>query len=272
MLRYESAVGSSSALTGGLLGMEYRLFPLKNTPAVGLGVGLELSFYNAKGIISSCSYSYSAKDSEDTDFEFRTTMQQYGERQNIVMLTIPLMLHYRGNPEKNALYAAIGAKFGLPVSGRYKIVEGTSFNSGYYAEENYEYTEQKFMGFGAFPEFGDQEIQLRPTYLLAMEVGINWRLQYILLYTGLYVEHALRTVTEKRNGFIATYNSDNPAARHMGSMLNVQYISGGKTDFITKDVFPAAIGLKIGVTLGHGRKKILYGDFDRAPVFKNRRR
>jgi hypothetical protein len=265
-LRYESSIGARSNLAGGLLGAEYRFFPLKR---FGLGVGVEIAFYNVKGLIDNYSYAEITKDPNGADFEFRTTMRNYGERESIVMFNIPFMIHYRGDPEKNAFYAAVGGKLGFPVSGKYRVVEGSSFNSGYYAFEDYEYTDQKFMGFGSFPEFGDQEIKLNPTYMFSLEAGMNWRLQYILLYTGLYFDYALNTIAEKTDKFISSYNGDNPANRQMGSMLNTQYrLPNGSRENITKEVFPVAIGIKVGVTFGHGRKKEKYGNFDHPPVFR----
>jgi hypothetical protein len=209
-----------------------------------------------------------AKDPEGADFEFRTTLRNYGERESVVLLTIPFMLHYRSNPERNMFYAAVGGKLGFPISGRYRVVEGTSSNSGYYAFEDFEYTDQSFMGFGSFYNFGDQEIKLNPTYMLAMEAGMNWRLQHILLYTGVYFDYALNTIAEKSGQLMVSYNGDDPANRRMVSMLNARYKQpGGSRDFVTKEVFPIAIGIKVGVTFGHGRKKERYGDFDHPPMF-----
>ncbi|MDR0738173.1 MAG: hypothetical protein LBF39_03755 [Prevotellaceae bacterium] len=269
-LRYESAIGSSSGMAGGLLGADYRFFPLKN---FGLGVGMEVSFYNAKGLIGDYSFAEQAKDYEGNSFEFRTTLRDYVERESVVMFNIPVMLRYRGDPEKNAFYFAVGGKLSIPVSGKYRIVGGTSSNSGYYAEEHYEYTGQKFVGFGSFPEFGDQEIRLKTTLIIAAEAGVNWRLQYLLLYTGIYVDYGFKkNMIERSNELISTYNHDNQVERRTGSMLTSQYRlpNGNRESIVTENVLPVAIGLKVGVTLGHGRKKERYGNYDHAPVFQRR--
>ncbi|MDR0692628.1 MAG: hypothetical protein LBF69_06285 [Prevotellaceae bacterium] len=266
-LRYQSAIASCSGMAGGLLGAGYRFFFTKN---FGFGAGLELSFYNAKGLIGDYSYLEQAKDYEGANFEFRTTLRDYVERESVTMCNIPVMLRYRGDPERNTFYFAVGGKLSIPVSGKYRIVGGTSSNSGYYAEENYEYTEQKFMGFGSFPEFGDQEIKLTTTLILAAEAGVSWRLQYLLLYTGVYVDYGFKKNMVKRSGeLIASYNRDNPA---MGSMLTSQYRlpDGSRESIVKEDVLPVAVGLKVGVTLGHGRKKEKYGNYDHAPVFRGK--
>jgi hypothetical protein len=268
MLRYESAIASSSALAGGLLGGDYRFFFTKN---FGLGVGMELSFYNAKSVIDNYSYVEQTQDYEGADFEFRTTLSNYVERESVVMYNIPVMLRYRGDPEKNTFYVAVGGKIGIPVYGKYRIVGGTSFNSGNYAEEKYEYTEQKFMGFGSFPEFDTQEIKLVTTLVVAAEVGMNWRLQHILLYTGVYVDYGFKkNMVEKSNELIVSYNRDN--SRNARSLLTSQYrLADGSRGSITKnDVLPMAIGLKVGVTFGHGRKQERYGIVDQPPVFKEK--
>jgi hypothetical protein len=269
-LHYKSSIGSSSGMAGGLLGADYRFFPLKN---FGIGIGLEASFYNAKGVIDDYSYAEQVKDRDGDDFEFRTNLRNYGERESIVMLNIPLMLRYRGDPEKNTFYIAAGAKISLPVSGKYRIVEGASSNSGDYAFENYEYTDRPFVGFGSFPEIGDQELTLKPAYMLSVEAGMNWRLQYILLYTGVYFDYGLNNIVEKSNELFITYNSSNPTDRHTGSMLRDRYIAGanGESESITKNVLPIAIGVKVGITFGHGRKKERYGNFDHPPVFRMKR-
>ena len=266
-MRYASSIGSSSGMAGGLLGGDYRFFFTKN---FGLGLGVEVSFYNAKGVIDDYSYAELTRDYEGSDFEFRTNLRNYGERESIVMVNIPLMFRYRGDPERNMFYAAAGAKIGIPVAGKYRVVEGTSSNSGYYGFEDEEYTTQTFMGFGSFPEIGDQEIKLKPTVMLSVEAGMNWRLQYILIYTGIYIDYGLKNVVEKSNELIATYNSRNPTDRHMGSMLSAQYIEEGNRTHITKDVLPVAIGLKVGITFGHGRKKESYTTFDHPPVFNRK--
>jgi hypothetical protein len=104
--------------------------------------------------------------------------------------------------------------------------------------------------------------------MLAIEAGINWRLQRVLLYTGLYVDYGFNTIVEKSDRLIATYNSD-PASRH-ASMLNARYkLADEGVENVTENVIPVAIGFKVGVTFGHGRKKEKYGDYDHPPVFKD---
>ncbi|MDR3184693.1 MAG: hypothetical protein LBT49_04735 [Prevotellaceae bacterium] len=264
-LHYESSIGSSTGLSGGLFGASYRVYFAKK---VGFGMGVELSYYNAKGAIGEYLYAEPAKDPEGADFEFRTMLRDYGENQNIAMFNIPLMLHFRGDPEKHRPYAAIGVKMSIPVSGKYRIVEGASFNSGYYVFEDYEYTTQKFLGFGSFSGNGDRELSLKPAYLLAIEAGMNWRLKYVLLYTGFYVDYGLSDVVEKRDELIASYNRDNPANRSTGSMIDSQYkLDNGQSEYITSKVIPLAAGFKIGITLGHGRKREIFIDYDQSPMF-----
>jgi hypothetical protein len=269
-LRCESSIGAYEAMTGGLFGADYRAYFSK---WVGFGVGLEVSYYNAKGTIAEYVCVEQATDPEGADFEFHTDLRDYGEKENITMLNIPLMLRFRGNPEKHRPYAAIGAKVSIPLSGKYEIVEGTSRNYGYYAFENYQYDTQQFMGFGAFPGAGAQDLQLKPACLLALEAGMNWRLRYFLLYTGFYLDYGLGNVVEKTDKLIVSYNSEDPANRYTGSMINSQYkLEDGQLEQMTTNVLPIAIGFKIGVTLGHGRKKEQYGNYDQAPIFIYKRR
>jgi hypothetical protein len=263
-LYYSSDIGSRAGLAGGLVGGDYRFFAMRH---FGLGVGAEVAFYNAKGLIGDYSYAEQVTDDGD-NFEFRTTLRDYVERESVVMFNVPVMLRYRGDPEKNAFYAAVGGKLSIPVYGKYSVVGGTSSNSGYYAYEDYEYHAQKFRGFGSFPEFDSQEINLTTTLILALEAGMNWRLQHILLYTGVYFDYGVKKNMVKPDGeLISSYNRDNPSVRNMGSMLTSQYrlADGTRTSIVKNDVLPIAVGLKVGVTFGHGRKKERYGNYDLPP-------
>ena len=66
---------------------------------------------------------------------------------------------------------------------------------------------------------------------------------------------------------MVSYNRDSP-----GSMLTSQYRlpNRSRESIVKEDVLPVAIGLKVGVTLGHGRKKESYTTFDPPPVFNRK--
>ena len=70
--------------------------------------------------------------------------------------TAPVLLHLQlGN-----FYLAGGVKAGIPLSSRYSCSASMLRNSGYYSEDSYTYTTQKFMGFGTFNDiYSDGDIE-----------------------------------------------------------------------------------------------------------------
>jgi outer membrane protein OmpA-like peptidoglycan-associated protein len=227
---------------GGLFGFGYTYF---FAPNWGLGIGLEKAFYNAGLEFKSYTQpSHTFTDLDGKDIEFRSTVEGYKEEQSISLLQIPLMLQFQRG-ENHQVYAMVGTKIGIPLSGKNKISADSVKNSGYRSFEDYEYTTQKFLGFGTFPgEKSKKNLSLQTAVLLSAETGIKWKLNKVLrLYTGAYIDYGLNSVIKRNQNSdrIVEYNSqektfafnnliDEATPRAVGLKLRLSYDAGTGTE------------------------------------------
>jgi len=234
-LMYDTKEGDKSQGLGGLFGVGYTYF---FTPNLGLASGLEMAFYNAKYELEKITQQpYTFTDYEGHELEFRSTVEGYREEQSLSILQIPLMLQYRQG-EKHQFYATAGTKIGIPLSGKNKIYADSVKNSAYSKFEDYEYTTQKFMGFGTYAkQESEKKLALQNAVLLSAETGIKWKLsEELRLYTGIYFDYGLNPVTKRGNG----------------SDRTIEYKSQEQTfDFnnLIDETTPLAIGLKLRLSL-----------------------
>jgi len=142
-------------LLGGQAGLEFGYYFTKN---VGISIGAGISHYRTKVMLQGnflpnkffTADSYTDNDPYDghiTDYDLRVRTQNWTEYQSGVFIEIPLMLNLRkkfGKKESFGLYLSVGAKFQIPFSATYSVVDGehTGQNklmiSGYYPEANLE--------------------------------------------------------------------------------------------------------------------------------------
>lgn len=252
-LRYKTDAGDQKNGSGGLLGIGYRYM---FSEMWGLGSGIEISLYNSKSTLDNFSYHYMAMDNNSDSFEFRTKLGSYEEKQQAYYLNIPLMAYLRidGNI---GFYAAAGGKIGIPLSTKYKTTATTLTNSGYYAYEDYEYTEQQFMGFGVFSVPSKKEsFDLKPAFMLSAEVGANrWINDNILLYIGAYFDYGLNDIRKSKNSQqLIPYNTAQPTVVAINSMMNSQYVVNGQTADVSDKVVPFAVGIKLGATFSFSNR------------------
>jgi len=230
-LMYDTKEGDKSQGLGGLFGFGYAYF---FTPNLGLVSGLEMAFYNAKYELKNIAQQpYMFKDYEGHEMEFRSRVEGYREEQSLVILQIPFMLQYRQG-ENHQFYAMTGTKIGIPLSGKNKISADSVKNSAYSKFEDYEYTTQKFMGFGTFVgQESEKKLPLQTAVLLSAETGVKWKLSESLrLYTGIYFDYGLNPVTK----------------RGSSSERVIEYKSQEQTfDFnnLIDETTPLAVGLKL---------------------------
>ncbi|GAB6008748.1 hypothetical protein [Dysgonomonas reticulitermitis] len=245
-LNYKTNIGVHKSLPGGMFGIGYQYFL---TSKLGVKTGLELSGSNAKLSINTLSANSRANDGA-SDFEYRSKVSDYEEKQSSIFVSIPLMLQYN----KGILYGAIGGKIGIPISGKYNVTKSTYENSGYYAFENTEYTEQEFLGFGTFinqEEKGD--IDLKMAYMLSVELGAKWNLTgNMYLYTGIYMDYGLNDINkEKETKAFIEYNTNDPENFIRNSAILSHYTQDEKTESITDmKIRPLNIGFKVSLAFG----------------------
>ena len=182
-------IGRHSADLSGHFGLGYGYF---FHPQWGVATGVEVASYRAKYRLGTFSESYMDMDLDEATFEFRTTASRYEEQRHASMLQVPLMLHFQtvGSNERQ-FYAAIGGKVGFSLNGKYTGTV-TRHNSGYYDYEDYEYTTDRFMGFGEFVDKSSGTLKLGTALFASAELGtkrnLNNRQRF---YMGAYLDYGL---------------------------------------------------------------------------------
>jgi len=222
---------------GGLLGFGYTYF---FAPNWGIGSGLEMALYNAEFKFKKYTQKPYMIDNYEGEIEFRSTVMGYREKQSVSLLQIPLMLQYQCG-ENYQFYAMAGTKIGFPLAGKNKISADSVKNSGYRSFEDYEYTTQKFLGFGTFPEKkSEKKLPLQTAVLLSAETGMKWKLNETLrLYTGVYFDYGLNSVTRRsHNSGRAIEYSD--------------YVEPFTFNSLIDEITPLAVGLKLKFSFDAG--------------------
>jgi len=253
-LNYNVTAGKQNNGFGGKVGLGYQFFFSKK---FGLGTGAELALYNSKYTLDNLSQQYMTTDMEGTDFEFRSAITNYKETQQAMLLQIPLMLQFQTG-SKHQFYAALGGKAGIPLYGKSESSSATIVNSGYYPEENYEYTTQEFMGFGAFTgRNADNNLNFKMAFFASAEAGVKWKLKNKLaLYTGAYLDYGLNNIYKENSTaqqFVA-YNTASPRDFTENSIFASQYTQNGNSQYFTEKITPLAVGIKIKLAFGFGSR------------------
>ena len=254
-LKYKTTIGKQELGLGGHFGFGYHYF---FSPKWGVGTGFELGLYNSKFICNDLKIRYQATDIEGNMFEFRSDVNSIKEKQNAMFLQIPLMLQYQNRAnEQRQFFAAAGAKFGIPLSGKYKTTS-TLTNEGWYEYEQSLYDTQEFVGFGKFAgKKISSDFDLKTAVLVSVEAGIKWRLkEHWFLYTGAYFDYGLNNILKTPVVLPSTveYNAANPADFKMNSILQSQYTQNSALNF-TEKINPLAAGLKVRLAFGKNCKK-----------------
>ncbi|GBU24714.1 hypothetical protein R83H12_01348 [Fibrobacteria bacterium R8-3-H12] len=235
---YKNEKSDKSNGFGGLFGLGYTYF---FAPSWGIGSGLEMALYSSEFKFKKYTQKpYTIANSEG-EMEFHSTVYGYEEKQAVKLLQIPFMLQYQ-HGEEHQFYAMAGTKIGFPLTGKNKISADSIKNSGYRGYEDYEYTTQKFLGFGTFAgEKSEKKLSLQTAVLLSAETGMKWKLNESLrLYTGAYFDYGLNSVAKKssNSGRIIEHDDYN----------NKQFTINGLINEIT----PLAIGLKLKLSFDAG--------------------
>ncbi|MBR1564656.1 MAG: OmpA family protein [Paludibacteraceae bacterium] len=226
-------------------GIQYTYYFL---PWLGLGAGLHVSYYTSQANLTDQMAWPGQTDTEGDSYTHRVDFNQWRERQNDIMLEIPILLSFKVKPNKGGFYFNIGAKAGIPVYADYVHNRGDLIHSGYYpewdvvmsglpgrfeteplprAQDGSIYNKVRKVNAAGFAELGAL-IQLDPLTDLTLGVYANY---YISNHSTVKSEEA--TDLGFRN---ADYNTDfmNPyeglvGTKHIGAM------------------HPWSVGLKIGL-------------------------
>ena len=243
-LHCNAIAGNTTIGSGAQYGLGYRYF---FGDAFGVGMNVAFTRYKTGFSAEKIDLAYRAKDIEGTEFEFRSSVTGYEETQDVAFLQIPVLLHLQiGN-----FYLSGGVKAGIPLFGQYGSTASALKNSGYYIEDDYEYTTQRFMGFGAFNEVssqGDFEYRINPVFSVTLETGLKVELGYVpSFYFGFYVDYGLNNTTYKGSSQFVGYNTASPADFTLNSAVSSQY---SQNKPIADKIAPFAIGVKMAFALG----------------------
>ena len=219
-LHCNAIAGNTTIGFGGQYGLGYRYFFGR---AFGVGMHVAYAQYRTGFSAENIDLAYRAKDIEGAEFDFRSRVSGYEETQDVAFLQIPVLLHLQiGN-----FYLSGGVKAGIPLFGHYSGTASALKNSGYYSEDDYEYTTQKFMGFGTFNDIsseGDFEYKLAPVFSVTFETGLKVKLGYApSFYFGFYMDYGLNNTANKRSLKFVEYNTANPTDFSLNSAVNSQY-------------------------------------------------
>jgi len=242
-LQYKVTTGKQSDGFGGQAGFLYHFF---FNPKLSLKTGVEFSLYNASFALDNSSTRFMTTDIEQSAFEFRSTIYNYKENQYLVMLQIPIMLQLQVGA-KHKFYAAAGGKVGIPISVKGNNSSTNVQNSGYYAEEDYEYTSQSFMGFGQFSG-SNNNLKFKMAFMASAEIGTKWVMRDgYKFYTGICVDYGLNNIASTQNDqppFIE-YNSKHPSDFKVNSIIKSQYSQNGEMQPFTNKIVPLFAGVKL---------------------------
>ena len=221
------------------------------TETLGIAAGLEFSLYNSSSRLDNL-YTHNDARDDTINFELRSRINGYTEKQQIVFLQIPIMLNYVGQTSV-PFYVSIGAKLGIPVISRFENSMTDIETSGYYEHEDKEYTGPEFLfrGFGKFTDRNFQnKLKLTPAVFLAAETGV--RLGNI--YLGLYVDYGLISIAQTSPKSFVEYNdTSEPPSFTVNSILESTYSdqNGIQQPFVEKAI-PLSFGFKLRFALERG--------------------
>jgi outer membrane protein OmpA-like peptidoglycan-associated protein len=241
-LNYKPTVGSNKLGIGGTFGVGYTYFFSEKW---GIGTGVGVALFNGKYEFSTFSETYQSNDGEE-DFDFRYTAKNYSEKQQAILLNIPLMLRF----ESGKFYAALGAKVGIPLSATFKNEMSELQASGDYPQHNLTLNEPAFMGFGTFSGIDNKDdLELKTAFFASAEVGVKWKLsEKLSLRTGVYLDYGFNNINKPTSlKKIVQYELSEPSNYKPNSIFAS---SANEKSFVDR-VTPFAAGIKIDLVFGN---------------------
>ncbi|GHT48944.1 hypothetical protein AGMMS49982_01260 [Bacteroidia bacterium] len=202
---------------------------------------------------------------EYSQFEYRYIARDYTEKQQVTMLTVPLMVHFETEvTNRRKFYMALGGKVGLPFSplnyqsdideleamGKFKFSDswmGATQPDGTPGGPTHK-------GFGTFAHLTTEgsilKERLTPAYFASAEVGVKWALKgRIALYTGAYIDYGLNNILNPAENaakvkFIE-YNASRPDDYHPTGVL----FANDSRLFVDR-VAPLSAGVRLTLAFG----------------------
>ncbi|MDR1740022.1 MAG: PorT family protein [Bacteroidales bacterium] len=193
-LLYKIPEGKTRVLPGASLSFNETFFVGRN---VGIRLGAGLHFYEASADMSGYYSETSTIDEQNEELIFRYRLNKYRERQSMLAVNIPLMLHFRTNDigySGSGFYTAFGLQLSIPFYMGYNVSATNIKTTGYYPEHNVEIEQPAFVGIGTFDKAAYKGRYGRPEVNLNACLEFGWKftlMERMFLYVGIYGEYGL---------------------------------------------------------------------------------
>lgn len=235
-IQYSPIDGTHKMGAGMTFNVGYRYFFANNWAVYG---GLGISTYGAKTKYNSSKTdsvpTYEFTQSYDSvnllDYEFRTYFNGFEEKQNAVMLEIPIKAYYEYviPQTRFEVFGAAGFKIGIPVSSKYKLLKGSYETRGYYPFLGHEIKSPNdsvyIHGFGTY-EADKQSGKMTLSSInlsLVLEGGANYRFNKMLrisasLYFGYCLTNIHKDTTKPLLAEVKKDGTSDPEYKYNGTL------------------------------------------------------
>ena len=219
---------------------------------IGIGLGVDISRYGSAASLSGDAMWQGVVDTEGELYDHVTTVQQWADRQNLLMLEIPLSLFLRFPVSDNIrLYSQLGIKASLPLkcSGEYS---GSLSHHGAYEPWMVDLTNVTGHGFYNSTMSAPYDLQAQFALNAFLKLGIEGPLdeyRIVWLYGALYGSFYCTPVINTPTGgsTIGWRNdTDDPAMQQAHYFMN-DYAPIFTTNLASGAMRPIAVGAEIGL-------------------------
>ena len=215
----------------------------------GFGIGAQYGFYSAVAKYNGSVQSGQLVTHPSNNWQYNpiNTYDNLLEAQNLGVLSVPVELYVRAPMgEKWAFLLGLGAQYDMPVSARYKVIDGAYETQGYAPATNVTYRNLPDYGFRVYndrPEGKIEKVAKWGVSLLA-DLGFNVALgNHWGLYFGIYGSYGLTSLydTANANNVLLTVDEND--------VTKIDYNSTIASDRV--DAFNLlGAGVKLGLNFG----------------------
>lgn len=242
-LFYKPTIADHKQGFGGTMSVDYQYFLQKQW---SIGSGICISSYAAKSYIDTSIGETQHDDTHNEDFEYRTTYNEWTEKQNFLQLEIPIAVyyHYEINKAWN-LQCGFGSKVAFPLFNNYKVKGENYETSGYYESTGVEYKDMPQHGFYT------QEANLKgkaDVHIADVQLFTDLGIAYVInssmdIYVGLYCSYGLTSQVNDSNT----------------NLLSAGDYTGMLSSSEVNSLHNFALGAKVGIqkTIGHTKRTLM---------------
>ena len=237
-LGYKLTDGNKTTALGYTANLAYSYFFL---PQFGVQTGLGIQAFNANSVLNGL-VAVPDIDADGDSYELRMHMKNWKEGQKVTYLDLPLQFQFKSIvTPKFKLLTSLGAKFSMPISGKYEVTDGEMSTTGYYSKKNLELHDLPQHGFSTITERYKGSINLKSTCLAILDIGGLIQCSRTMeLYLGGYANYGLTKTMSNASKLL--YQHDGIYNGLIGSTL-------------TSNENKLSVGIKLGVYFKMGRMK-----------------